>query len=52
MVPRTCNPVTPKADIGGLQSQADTGESMRPYLKKKPKAKGLWEYRSSGRGLA
>jgi hypothetical protein len=37
-------------EIGESQSQAGLGRvSMRPYLKKKLAAKGLWGHGSSGR---
>jgi hypothetical protein len=34
-------PAMQEAEIGRLQSKADLGKSMRPYLKNKLKAKGL-----------
>jgi hypothetical protein len=32
---------TQEVEVGGLWSEAGPGKSLRPYLKNKPKAKGL-----------
>jgi hypothetical protein len=34
-------PATWEAEVGGLQSEASPGKSMRPYLKNKPESKRL-----------
>jgi hypothetical protein len=44
VVVHACNSVIPatwEAEVGGLQSEASPGKSMRPYLKNKPESKRL-----------
>jgi hypothetical protein len=38
---KICLKISPEIEIGGLQSEASPGKSIRPYLKNKLKQQGL-----------